>query len=63
MNRRFPILAAAFSLFIPLLLAQAQSSKETKPAADQKPKPTASKDQALKGAAVEEPDPEVCNGG
>lgn len=59
MSRRFPFLAAAFSLFIPLLLAQAQGSKDAKPAADQKPKPTVSKDQALKGAAVEEVDPLV----
>lgn len=61
MIRRFSFLAAVFLLFIPLLLAQAQSSrdstKDAKPASDQKRKPTASKDQALKGAAVEEPDP------
>jgi len=63
MSRRFPLVAAAFSLIIPLLLAQAQGSKESakeaKPSSDQKPKPTVSKDRALKGAAVEELDPLV----
>src|SRR5258706_7308925 len=63
MIRRLPFVAAAFSLIIPLLLAQAQgskeSSKEAKPSSDQKPKPTVSKDRALKGAAVEELDPLV----
>ncbi|HXM36675.1 MAG TPA: hypothetical protein VN920_15880 [Pyrinomonadaceae bacterium] len=59
MTRRFPLLAAALSLFIPLLLVQGQGAKDLKPSGDQKPKPTVRKDQALKGAAVEEPDPLV----
>lgn len=59
MNRRFHLLTAVFSLFIALLPAQAQAPKDSKPAGDQKPKPAASKDQALKAAAVTEPDPEV----
>jgi len=62
MIRRSSVVIALVSLFIPLLLLQAQDKsigKDTKSAADQKPKPTASKDQALKGAAVEEVDPLV----
>ena len=59
MNRRFPLLAAAFSLFVPFLLAHAQAKKDPKPTGNQKPKPIASKDQALTSAPVEEADPEV----
>ena len=59
MIRRFPFFTAAFSLFISLLIAQAQDAKNPKPRGDNKPKPTASKDQPLKGAVVEEPDPLV----
>lgn len=59
MTRRFPLVIAALSLFVPSLLAQAQGAKDSKTLSDQKPKPTASKDQALTGAAVEEADPAI----
>lgn len=52
---------AGLLLFTPLVLVNAQAAKEPQAPADQtkdqKSKPTASKDQALKGAKLAEPDP------
>jgi hypothetical protein len=52
---------AGLLLFVPLVFVHAQASKEPQgskdSAKDQKPKPTVSKDQPLKGAKVAEPDP------
>jgi hypothetical protein len=52
---------AGLLLFTPLVLVNAQTTKEPQAPADQtkdqKSKPTASKDQALKGAKLAEPDP------
>jgi hypothetical protein len=50
------LVVAAFALALPLLIAQAQDkpAKDKKTSGDQKSKPTATRDQALKGAAVEE---------
>ena len=58
MIRRFPR-SPPQSRSSSVVTCPAQGNKEAKPASEQKPKPTASKDQALKGAAVEEPDPLV----
>jgi hypothetical protein len=56
MARRFQLVVAASALALPFLIVQAQDkpAKETKTSGDQKSKPTATRDQALKSAAVEE---------
>src|SRR5216684_5214742 len=59
MTRRFPFLAVALALLFPLVLVDGQINKEPEQTNRQKSKPTVSKDQAAKGAAVAEPDPEV----
>src|SRR6266436_3702261 len=59
MTRRFPFLAVALALLFPLVLVDGQTNKEPEQTNGQKSKPTVSKDQAAKGAAVAEPDPEV----